>query len=316
MLKEKLKNAVRYFYDLQMLRMQAKGRSNKKAEIAEAHLDEEDKAFIKRQGDKLQDIERDALKEVSRLVDQFPIYHEFLKDVRGVGPTLSGVLISEINIERCTTVSKLWAWCGLAVKDGKAIKKKRGEKLSYNPWLKSKVTKVLGDCLLKACSLDEAGYYTTRWLETPSGEYEVIKTDKSKKRAYCERIPFKGIPYRKFFDDYKNRKANQYLDKCMGCEGTGKVTRVEREEKVDIGTKKPRKQSKCPNCEGTGGPAPWGASPKHRVNAANRYMVKMFLLDLWKKWREIENLEVRPPYAEEYLGKVHDFDVDLKQLTA
>lgn len=43
----------------------------------------------------------------------------------------------------------------------------------------------------------------------------------------------------------------------------------------------------------------------HQHKAATRYMVKMFLRDLYIAWRTLEGLEVRPPYAEEYLGKRH-----------
>jgi hypothetical protein len=43
----------------------------------------------------------------------------------------------------------------------------------------------------------------------------------------------------------------------------------------------------------------------HRDRAAKRYMIKMFLRDLYNAWREIEGLEVRPPYQEEYLGHKH-----------
>ncbi len=31
-------------------------------------------------------------------------------------------------------------------------------------------------------------------------------------------------------------------------------------------------------------------------------MVKMFLADFWKKWRELEGLEVGLSYAEKFLG--------------
>jgi len=34
-------------------------------------------------------------------------------------------------------------------------------------------------------------------------------------------------------------------------------------------------------------------------------MVKMFLKDLYVAWRELEGLEIRRPYEEEYLGRVH-----------
>ena len=44
----------------------------------------------------------------------------------------------------------------------------------------------------------------------------------------------------------------------------------------------------------------------HQHRAANRYMVKMFLRDLYVAWRTLEGLEVREPYQIEYLGKKHD----------
>lgn len=39
----------------------------------------------------------------------------------------------------------------------------------------------------------------------------------------------------------------------------------------------------------------------HRDRAAKRYMIKQFLKDLYANWRELEGLEVRRPYQEEYL---------------
>jgi hypothetical protein len=51
---------------------------------------------------------------------------------------------------------------------------------------------------------------------------------------------------------------------------------------------------------------PWKDVTKgHRDRAAKRYMVKMFIKDLYAAWREIEGLPVRKPYQEEYLGHVH-----------
>ena len=47
-------------------------------------------------------------------------------------------------------------------------------------------------------------------------------------------------------------------------------------------------------------------SKGHRDRAAKRYMLKMFLKDLYAKWREVEDLEVRVPYQEEYLGHKHE----------
>jgi len=46
-------------------------------------------------------------------------------------------------------------------------------------------------------------------------------------------------------------------------------------------------------------------SKGHRDRAAKRYMMKMFLKDLYVAWRELEGLPVRAPYQEDYLGHKH-----------
>jgi hypothetical protein len=62
--------------------------------------------------------------------------------------------------------------------------------------------------------------------------------------------------------------------------------------------------------------ADWGMASKnptdkkrpkagHQHKAATRYMVKMFLIDLYVAWRTLEGLEVREPYQEQYLGHKH-----------
>lgn len=248
---EKLGNAVRYFYDLQKLRIQSGNRNSDQA--APAVLDDYDKAFLGRQSEGLNALEKDALKEVSRLLKGVPIWEKHFKDkslCKGVGPTMAGVMIAEIDITRCDTVSALWAYCGLAVdnKTGSAVKRSKGQKANWNPFLKTKVEHVLGGCLLKA----------------------------------------NNLVYRKLYDDYKHRKQNQLVAVCMLCAGSGVY-----EKKV------------CYNCEGKKHNVPWGRSDAHRNQAAIRYMVKMFLKDLWVRWRELEGLPVTEDYASAALGRQH-----------
>ena len=53
-------------------------------------------------------------------------------------------------------------------------------------------------------------------------------------------------------------------------------------------------------------PVAWKDAKKaHRDRAAKRYMIKMFLCDLYNSWRAIEGLTVRPSYHEEKLGHKH-----------
>ncbi len=278
----KLRTAVEYFYDLQKLRIASGNRNT--AGVKTTELDDRDKEFLAAMSVGLNTLEKEALKHVRGRLKGIPIYEQWLKDQKGVGPTMAGVMLSQIDITRCNTPSQLWAYCGFATvrycKDcekvveekslGESIcscgstehyhradRRKKGEKTRYNPWLKAKLAKVLAESFIKSNS-----------------------------------------PWRKFYDDYKHRKQNELVDGCMACEGKGKV-----------------KGAICINCKGKGGPSPWGRSDGHRHNAAKRYMVKMFLMEMWVTWRSMEGLETRTPYAEEYLNRAHHADVPAEKLS-
>ena len=49
-------------------------------------------------------------------------------------------------------------------------------------------------------------------------------------------------------------------------------------------------------------------SKGHRHNMAVRYMIKIFVQDLWLKWREVAGLPITAPYSEAKLGLKHDQD--------
>jgi hypothetical protein len=219
--------AVRFFYDLQKLRIQTGNRG--KSETAD--LEEDDQSYMEKASEGLNALERGVLKEVNSMLKDEPIWNEFLKGVKGCGPTMAGVIISEIDIERSPTASALWSYCGLAVntETGKAVRRKRGEKANWNPFLKTKMVGVLADCFLRS-----------------------------------------GSSYKKLYDDYKHRWQSE-----------GK-----------------------------------GESDGHRHNAAKRYMIKIFLLDLYNTWRQLEGLPIREPYAAEFLGKKHNEGKEPPQATA
>lgn len=258
---EAIKQSVRFFYDMQKLRIQSSNRTTTNTVI----LDTKHGGHLDDQGDRLSEMERKEMTNIRRLLKMHPLYTGWLKDQKGCGPTMSGVIISEIDVSKADTVSALWSYCGLAVdsKTGKAVRMKRGEKAGYNPWLKSKLVKVLGDCLIRANS-----------------------------------------PWREHYDSYKHRKQNTLVDQCMLCKGKGTFkSKKEAADEEAAGTS--GREKKCTNCEGTGGPAPWGQSDAHRHQAAIRYMVKKFLEEMWVVWRNIEELPVTEPYAVAVLGRKH-----------
>ena len=188
------------------------------------------------------DLERGEDQHFARLgniLKEYPIYTEFLEGVRGIGPAMAGVIISEIDITKARHPSSLWKYAGLdCAQDGKGRSRKaehlvrvtytnaKGEEaernsITFNPFLKTKLCGVLGSSFLRA----GAG------------------------------------KYRDIYDGYKHRLQSR--------------------------------------------PDWQGESKGHVHNAAIRYMVKMFLLDLYVAWRTVEGLPVSVPYHEEKLGIVH-----------
>jgi hypothetical protein len=304
----KLRNATRYVYDIQKIRIQVGNRAGKQADHAKAALDEEDKRFLKASNQGLKNLEEEGFKELLRLLKGIPIWEKWLKhEVLGVGPAMAGVLLSELDIEEAIYPSKFWAVSGLAVdnKTGRAVRRVKGQKLNYNPWLKSKLLEVMGKCMIK------------NGAPVDAKDIVVKKTGDIRKR--------KAKPASKWYDIYVNRKhrrKTQMLDVCMACEGSGKlkIRKKKRKNGEEFEVQEPAskkakkgkevteegeaKVTECGNCGGTGGPAPWGRSDAHRELDARRYMVKMFLAEFWERWRKFENLPIRPTYHEERQGHV------------
>lgn len=193
--------------------------------------------------------EKANFKRVESALEVFPIYTEFLRDVRGIGPMMAGVIVSEFDIRRAKYPSSLWAYAGLDVAGdgmGRSRKKehlvdreyqdKDGKTqtrvgITFNPWLKTKLIGVLASSFIKSKS-----------------------------------------PWREIYDDYKHRLESHAK---WG-------THNDKVKDGDVRTSKGRRDA-----------------------MAKRYMVKMFLIELYKRWRAIEGLVVYPPYHEAKLGLKH-----------
>lgn len=166
---------------------------------------------------------------LDELTAEVQIRKEYLSGIRGIGPILSVGIIGWIHpISRFETISKLWRYSGLAVVDGHAERKKHGEKIHYNPKLKSFMWKV-------------------------SKSFVYQSAEKS--------------PYRRLYDEAKADYKRKFPEPIM----------------VD-GKKK--------------------YNPGHLHNMALRKVAKVFLANLWVKWRTMEGLPVSEPYVFGVLG--HD----------
>ena len=111
--------------------------------------------------------EDQQMKDIASIVEEFPIWTEFMVDVKGCGPTMAAVIISEFDIHKARYPSSLWAYAGLDVASNGAGRSKRKEHLverdytdrdgkpakrmgiTYNPFLKTKLMGVLASSFLK-----------------------------------------------------------------------------------------------------------------------------------------------------------------------
>lgn len=221
---------VRVFYDYQRERISLDGQIGRKKDgnlkkgIPER--DEELLVYLMARRDELKSMENEIFKEIAKTVHKHPLWKMFLVNVKGCGETMAAVMITQFDIHKAPMVSNLWSFAGLAHGKDKKVK---GQKCTFNQFLKAKLLGVLGPGFLKANS-----------------------------------------PYREYYDNMKHRL-----------------------ESMDWGT-----ASKNPTDKNR-------LKAGHQHNAANRYMVKMFLKDLYIAWRTIEGLPIRDSYQEEYLKHKH-----------
>lgn len=141
-------------------------------------------------------------KIISWELEKEKIWTEWLLGVRGVGPKMAGVIVTEIDIRKCNSISALWKYAGLDVvvyeKDGEMVEEGRCRKkphlvektyttregteektvgIAFNPRLKTKMIGVLGASFIKL-----------------------------------------GGPYREIYDNYKHRLENhpKHMEKTKG----------------------------------------------------------------------------------------------------
>jgi len=173
--KEELKILVRGLYDIQKLRIQMGNRIS--ANLREKVIPLECVVELQKHLNSLKKTEDAMIKDLAKLLKNFFIFTEYLKEVKGVGPKMASVIISEIDIRKAKYASSLWKYAGLDVaadgrgrskkkehlveiaytnSDGKAATRKG---ITFNPFLKSKLIGVLGPSFLKCKSMYSVIYY-------------------------------------------------------------------------------------------------------------------------------------------------------------
>ena len=97
------------------------------------------KAFFEHSAEALQSEERRVLSLVHKLLKHDPL-GSWLLSQRGIGPALAVSILGEcMPLERFKNPSKLWAYAGLHVIDGKAARRQKGQRANWNTRLKTRM---------------------------------------------------------------------------------------------------------------------------------------------------------------------------------
>jgi hypothetical protein len=219
-----LRRKVKLFYDIQEMRLHTEGRLTPKATTNPIELHPDDLAKLQQRLDELALAEKHALADVEEHVESVPFYVACIaphrKDrYKALGATSWGVILSSFDIVREDTPSKMWSFAGLAPKPARRCT----------------------TCSIVCVEVDAAlagelgGHYFKH--PKPAGgkchlagltvnEIQTFPSGKSMRPVAGEKLPYNawlrsklcGVfaanmiklnsPYRKFYDDYKHRKAS------------------------------------------------------------------------------------------------------------
>jgi hypothetical protein len=125
---------ARQFSDVQVQRVALGNRLIAYAKLG-YHAEIADKLFKE-----FEALEADIGKGVAKMLKSEPVYTLYLSHIMGVGPTTSAQVIAAIGDPgRFDTISALWAYAGLDVRDGKASKNTKGVTSNWNAGLRMTV---------------------------------------------------------------------------------------------------------------------------------------------------------------------------------
>ena len=117
-------------YFIQKARVQCQNRKT--------HLEKNDKQdpLVEDVLEKLMGLEKYLNKKVEEIVKQHPAY-DWFSNIRGIGNLNIGKVFCLIDIEKATTISKLWRYALGAPINGKVEKREKGKPIHYNAMLKT-----------------------------------------------------------------------------------------------------------------------------------------------------------------------------------
>lgn len=307
--------------------------------------------------------EKEAIKIVTKVVQDHPLWNAFFKDCVGCGPLMAAVCLSRLDPKEARHVSSFWKFAGLDVVY-EEYKNSNAEVEAIDPDADPTEAAETGGTVVKNPGILLNKHVRISWDdERPDFDFDVIDAEDDDEGIHVV------MPWGKFTfpmkEDDKIVKPNStnglteptlmagakiidfsivYLKEPVYSEpgrwvGRAKRHTVEVEYTDRNGVVRTKKSItynpflktklmgvladsflKCPGCKYDliyrgyrhridMMPAHYTKTSKHRHMMAKRYMIKMFLQDLWVVWRGLEGLPVSDPYPVAKLGMApHGFN--------
>jgi Transposase IS116/IS110/IS902 family len=281
----------------------------------------------------LEDQETRAFKRLGKLLENIPIYSDYLSKIQGIGPAMAAVIISEIDITKAKYPSSIHAYCGLDVATSwvlqsttlRAINLTKSDPTLQIPTVLTHLEKDEKPDIPGAVSVSRQ-WNTEPVVKTP--DYEATPTDQSALIAYNIDGYSIVAEYRQFHTGGRSRKAKhlvdrEYTDKNGDLAVRKSITfnpwlktkvlgvlvpsflRSNNEQYRKIYDDYKFRLENHPRYGDAAKEQFKDATKGHRHAMAVRYVAKIFLINLYTEWRKMEGLPVSVPYHEAKLGLFH-----------
>ena len=316
-----LRRLVDVLYDIQDVRMRT---ANRLRQMPKDTV----KVYVK----PLLDVESNLTNEIEGLLSKIPIYTEWLYHVKGVGPRISGSIIAQtmIRFKRITKeeykkISQAFIETQrrVAIQPAFETQKESASHIDSETQLNSASQSAFEthewDASQSPCDAQRRSAFSKEQLElaqkTEKGDY-LIPTLRgigafdtvSKYWAWWglhtvdgkapKRVSGKNINW-----NPKMRTLSWKIGKQFVMQGERYRMHYDKNKLQQTAIRMPL--GVCPEyekCLKKMRKRPKPACLGHIDAMARRYSVKMFVSHLWQRWRELEGLPVREPYALEHLG--------------
>jgi len=286
---------VKNYYDILDAKVSAENRQTRKAQVLK--LSEKDKEMMNTMQGGLEKLLDIIFKDIKSYVNKKPLWKGFFNKIAGCGELMAAVIMTNIDIHRATTVSKMFAVAGLGFERKYRVVYRQ---LTYNKAGKvTKETKVQTAEVWAPSETSAINCIPRAKMDKKTGEPIDCRTEAMSctlledKPRIQQMNPGQCLTYNKFL----KAKMLGVLTRSMIMNASIKnITKDTHYVEIyrDSKTRYAKQHPEDPK---------W---PLRRIDkAAKRKMIKALYKDLYQYWRTQEGLETRVPYEEEYLNKKH-----------